>query len=76
MDKLQLLGAYPLAERFINRMALIDEDYGSQRHQREFVQRMHMLQYLHPCSNDHEHNHDCYPQSVMERVVREQGGMP
>lgn len=72
MTKEQLLGAYPKAERFINRMCLVDEHYGSQRHQRLFVQRLHAMQYLHPCSADHEHNHDCYPQDVRERVEREQ----
>lgn len=72
MTKLQLLVAYPKAERFINRMCLVDEHYGSQRHQRMFVQRLHSMQYLAPCATDHEHNHDCYAKDVLDRVCREQ----
>lgn len=71
MTKTQLLGAYPLAAATIDRLCQVDSSYGSQRHQRHFVQRLHAWQSLAPCGGQHEHKAECYPADVVARVDRE-----
>jgi hypothetical protein len=72
MNRAQLLGAYPHATALIERLCTVGPLYGSQEHQRRFVQRCHSWQCLAPCHTSHEHDAGCYPVSVVERVAREQ----
>jgi hypothetical protein len=69
--------------KFTERMRATDRNYGSQQHQRDFVERMDELQRRHPCSIDHEHElpHSvkdgdkykhlpgCYPAGAVDAVI-------
>jgi len=54
------------------RLRQVDPEYGSQRHQRAFIERMREVQRRAPCSKDHEHSSSCYPAAVMRAVCDEQ----
>jgi len=86
MTKAQLLGAYPLAAITIERLCAADPNYGSQKHQRDFIQRLHAWQGLAPCSVEHEekrdasgaivqhageHREGCYPRDVVVQAAKQ-----
>lgn len=64
-------------------MKTVDPTYGSQQHQRDFLERMGELQRRYPCNLDHEHQlphavkvgdkyaHDpgCYPRGAVDEVI-------
>lgn len=45
---------------FKARMLTIDPNYGSQQHQRDYLQRYEDRQAKNPCPHDHEHTDNCY----------------
>ena len=67
----ELITKYPLAAALIQRLRSTDPQYGSQQHQVDFIARADEMQRRHPCAEEHEHSHQCYPPSVSEAVARE-----
>lgn len=59
-------------EKLVERLKSIDPDYGSQAHQRAFVERMEEAQRIAPCAKDHEHATSCYPEVVMVQIGNRQ----
>lgn len=66
-------------KNLFDRYRSIDPNYGSQDHQRAFIERCEELQRIAPCSKDHsqddppEHrysgNDACYPENAVRAVV-------
>lgn len=56
-------------------MRSLDPDYGSQHHQREYIDRMARADAANPCTRDHTasdppaHTPQCYPRRPDGRVV-------
>lgn len=71
-----LLELFPLARLFTERMLKIDPGYGSQRHQRLFVARLHQMQALQPCTKEHEHDGACYSKATSEQAAKDVAGTP
>lgn len=44
----------------LQRMRLIDPNYGSQEHQRIFIRMYEARQEMAPCPEDHVHENACY----------------
>lgn len=55
---------------FLTRMLATDPKYGTQDHQRRYVERMAEAQRLAPCSEKHEHNGRCYPDAILKQVTQ------
>lgn len=72
MTRHELTLNYPLAAAAIERMADIDPNYGSQQHQRGYIERLHLLQSRSPCARRHEHEPSCYPSQAVQAVAEEQ----
>lgn len=59
----------------LDHMRSIDPSYGSQEHQRQFLERMERAQQLNPCMKDHSgddpptHVTKCYPSDKQGRMV-------
>jgi len=53
----------------------IDDQYGSQEHQRAFIARMARAQQMNPCTKDHTrdrpptHRTACYPVDASNRMI-------
>lgn len=60
---------FPLAARLIERLTAIDPEYGSQQHQRAFIERAHEMQRRAPCAQKHEHGSGCYAEATVRDVV-------
>jgi len=56
-------------------MKSVDPAYGSQDHQRRYVERMRELQATHPCGKNHDadtppcHTAKCYPEKAMQEAI-------
>jgi hypothetical protein len=60
----------PVVNRFLERMRAVDLAYGSQQHQRDFIERYEERQRRHPCAHDHEHVDACYPSGAGDEIAR------
>ena len=66
-------------ERMFERFKQADPDYGSQEHQKRFMERVRTYQRLQPCTKDHgEGDHvyageqQCYSAETKARAMREE----
>lgn len=69
MSPNELREKFPLAAKSIDHLVQLDPNYGAQRHQWLFVERLHEMQRVAPCSTDHTHRPSCYPDAVIRDVA-------
>lgn len=56
--------------RLVARLTLADPTYGTQQHQRDFIERMDIAQDREPCARDHEHTAKCYSEAALKREAK------